>query len=150
MARRPSSAGEVTITEAARLLGVSRQRVYQLIKAGKLAARQVMQPQGTRLWLIQRAAVEQHSRRANGAPRMRSHPSADASAQHRVEDLIRRLQVRERGAAYASGRSPEEILTALHRLWDEIDRLPPLPLPADLSEHLRAYLYGGRGIEPHE
>ncbi len=148
MARRLSDVAEVTITEAARLLGVTRQRVHQLIKAGKLAARQVSQPQGTRLWLIKRTAVEKHARRTNGAPPMPAPRSSTAEALRLAEELNRLLPITETGQPYPkrTPRAPKDILRELRQTFKVIDaHARQVHLPPDLSEHLDEYLYGGRG-----
>jgi len=55
----------VTVTEAARIIGVSRERVVQLIKAGNIKAERVPSP-GRRgfMYLIPRVALR-HRRKKN-------------------------------------------------------------------------------------
>ena len=148
MSRRSVPSGEVTITEAARLLGVTRQRVYQLIKAGKLAARQVTQPQGTRLWLVKRTAVDKHARRTNGAPRPSASGGIDPEALCLAEEMNRLFPITETGQPYPKRkpRDPQVVLRELSQTFSDIEEHSrQLNLPPDLSEHLDEYLYGDRG-----
>ena len=145
MAQR-ATRDELTISEAARRLGVSRQRVHQLITAGKLEARKVIQPQGTALWLIQRAAVERHARRRNRRPRLAAMQGIDPAVIRRAEQLNRELPVTPVGSPYPRRPRPDpkSVLRVLDRVHRDIAK-HHINLPTDLSEHLRDYLYGERG-----
>ena len=56
---------EITTTEAAKLLGVSDQRVRVLIKEGRLAARMVLRG----LWAVDLDSVREFERKKGGRPR---------------------------------------------------------------------------------
>lgn len=56
--------GYLTITEAAERLGVSRQRVHQLIKQGRLEAEQV-----GHIWIIPESALDDIKKVPMGRPR---------------------------------------------------------------------------------
>lgn len=61
------------MTDAAQVLGISRQRVHQLTQAGRLEARQIAVPANGRgyLWQVSRASVER---------RLAAHPLGERPA----------------------------------------------------------------------
>lgn len=62
----------LTTTEAGRIAGVSRIRVYQWIQDGLLVATQVSGERGP--WVIRRADLERMKRRPTGRPKKKHGP----------------------------------------------------------------------------
>lgn len=59
MSEAPKQEGHVTATVAAEILGVSRQRVNQLLKAGRIASAFRMECNGSRtMWCIPRSELD--------------------------------------------------------------------------------------------
>lgn len=62
--RPPGFDDEITVAEAAEMLGISRQTVHQAIRLGRLAARE----DGPRRTILRRADVERYARERKAAP----------------------------------------------------------------------------------